>query len=212
MDIIKQKIREQLEKEQVRTTYITESLKPLSDISDEGFFIQSYIQIADTLMNEGYTLSEIEPLMEQSMGERLKQGIGGMAADTWDKTSVLGALFGGGLSGVKEQIVKWLLTSLGMGAGAATVLSTVLADYDVRDLLKLFKSKEYCLAPEGGLADMSDAIIEGIVAYLQTGEQPMNIKQDMGGVALRNVFADVMRQSNLGESIAEKVCGAIWKN
>jgi hypothetical protein len=211
MDIIKQKIREQLEKEQVRTTYLTESLKPLSDISDEGFFIQSYIQIADTLMNEGYTLSEIEPLMEQSMGERLKQGIGGMAADTWDKTSVLGALFGGGLSGVKEQILKWLLTSLGMGAGAATFVSTILADYDVRDLLKVFKSKEYCLAPQG-LPAISDSIIEGIVAYLQTGEQPMNIKQDIGGVALRNVFADVMRQSNLGEGIAEKVCGAIWKN
>jgi hypothetical protein len=54
--------------------------------------------------------------------------------------------------------------------------------------------------------------MEGIVAYLQTGEQPMNIKQDLGGIALRNVFADVMRQSNLGEGIAEKVCGAIWKN
>jgi|694.fasta_scaffold79783_3 hypothetical protein len=211
MDIIKQKIREQLEKEQVRTTYLTESLKPLSDISDEGFFIQSYIQIADTLMNEGYTLSEIEPLIEQSMADRLKQGVGGMAADTWDKTSVLGALFGGGLSGVKEQIVKWLLTSLGMGAGAATFISTVLADYDVRDLLKVFKSKEHCLAPEG-LPGISDAVMEGIVAYLQTGEQPMNIKQDIGGVALRNVFADVMRQSNLGEGIAEKVCGAIWKN
>ena len=62
MDIIKQKIREQLEKEQVRTKYLTESLKPLSDISDEGFFIQSYIQIADNLMEEGYTLEEIEPL------------------------------------------------------------------------------------------------------------------------------------------------------
>lgn len=211
MDIIKQKIREQLEKERVRTEYLTESLKPLSDISDEGFFIQSYIQIADTLMNEGYTLEEIEPLVEQSFGERLKQGVGGMASDTWDKTSVLGALFGGGLSGVKEQIVKWLLTSLGMGAGAATFISTVLADYDVRDLLKVFKSKEHCLAPEG-LPGISDAVMEGIVAYLQTGEQPMNIKQDIGGVALRNVFADVMRQSNLGEGIAEKVCGAIWKN
>lgn len=211
MDIIKQKIREQLEKEQVRTKYLTESLKPLSDISDEGFFIQSYIQIADTLMNEGYTLSEIEPLIEQSLTDRLKQGVGGMASDTWDKTSVLGALFGGGLSGVKEQIVKWLLTSLGMGAGAATFISTVLADYDVRDLLKVFKSKEHCLAPEG-LPGISDAVMEGIVAYLQTGEKPMNIKQDLGGIALRNVFADVMRQSNLGEGIAEKVCGAIWKN
>lgn len=211
MDIIKQKIREQLEKEQVRTKYLIESLKPLSDISDEGFFIQSYIQIADTLMNEGYTLSEIEPLIEQSLTDRLKQGVGGMASDTWDKTSVLGALFGGGLSGVKEQIVKWLLTSLGMGAGAATFISTVLADYDVRDLLKVFKSKEHCLAPEG-LPGISDAVMEGIVAYLQTGEKPMNIKQDLGGIALRNVFADVMRQSNLGEGIAEKVCGAIWKN
>jgi len=211
MDIIKQKIREQLEKEQVRTTYLTESLKPLSDISDEGFFIQSYIQIADTLMNEGYTLSEIEPLIEQSMADRLKQGVGGMAADTWDKTSVLGALFGGGLSGVKEQIVKWLLTSLGMGAGAATFISTALADYDVRNLLKVFKSKEHCLAPEG-LPGISDFVMEGIVAYLQTGEKPMNIKQDFGGIALRNVFADVMRQSNFGESVAEKVCGAIWKN
>lgn len=211
MSDIKKKLREELLKEESRTKHLTESLKPLSDISDEGFFIQSYIQIADSLMEEGYTLEEIEPLVEQSLTDRLKQGIGGMAADTWDKTSVLGALFGGGLSGVKEQILKWLLTSLGMGAGAATFVSAVLADYDVRDLLKVFKSKEFCLAPEG-MPGISDAVIEGIVAYLQTGEQPMNIKQDLGGVALRNVFADVMRQSNLGEGIAEKVCGAIWKN
>ena len=211
MNNIKKKIREELQKEQSRTNYLTESLKPLSDISDEGFFIQSYIQIADNLMEEGYTLEEIEPLVEQSLTDRLKQGIGGMAADTWDKTSVLGALFGGGLSGVKEQILKWLLTSLGMGAGAATFISAVLADYDVRDLLKVFKSKEFCLAPEG-MPGISDAVIEGVVAYLQTGERPMNIRQDIGGVALRNVFADVLRQSNLGEGIAEKVCGAIWKN
>jgi hypothetical protein len=211
MNDIKKKIREELQKEQSRTNYLTESLKPLSDISDEGFFIQSYIQIADNLMEEGYTLEEIEPLVEQSLTDRLKQGIGGMAADTWDKTSVLGALFGGGLSGVKEQILKWLLTSLGMGAGAATFISAVLADYDVRDLLKVFKSKEFCLAPEG-MPGISDAVIEGVVAYLQTGERPMNIRQDIGGVALRNVFADVLRQSNLGEGIAEKVCGAIWKN
>jgi hypothetical protein len=211
MNDIKKKIREELQKEQSRTNYLTESLKPLSDISDEGFFIQSYIQIADNLMEEGYTLEEIEPLVEQSLTDRLKQGIGGMAADTWDKTNVLSALFGGGLSGVKEQILKWLLTSLGMGAGAATFISAVLADYDVRDLLKVFKSKEFCLAPEG-MPGISDAVIEGVVAYLQTGERPMNIRQDIGGVALRNVFADVLRQSNLGEGIAEKVCGAIWKN
>ena len=41
MNDIKRKLREELLKEESRTKHLTESLKPLSDISDELFFYLS---------------------------------------------------------------------------------------------------------------------------------------------------------------------------
>lgn len=199
-------IKEQLKKE--RETYLKESLDSLSDIEDNGFFLESYIDLTVQLMNEGYDIKEIEVVAEQGIMDKLTSGAGAIAKDTWDSTNVLQTLLGGSMSTIKEQMINWLLVTLGMGKGAANFMAAFLADYDIRDLLLMFKSKEHCMqqAPK-----VSDSLMEAVVRYLQFGEKETYIKQDYVKLGVGNMFGEIIRNSNIGETVANKFCGIIWK-
>lgn len=202
-------IREEVIK--VRRTRLEESLGELRDIQDRDFFFHSYIQKSAQLLDEGYTIEEIEQISENWFTEKLGQGAGTVAKDIWGSTNVLDALFGGGLGMIKEQVIRWVLVQLGVGKGAANFLAAALEQTDPRELLRIFKSPENCTS---GMPKISDGLMAGIVRYLQYGEKDVKLfdkNSDVLGLALGNILDEVITQSNIGETVASKLCAAIWK-
>jgi hypothetical protein len=207
MDNLDKLVKEELVK--IRETRLVESLSLLNEIEDNDFFIQTYIDTAIELINEGYSIEEIETIAEQSFTDRLQQGVGGAVKNTWDKTNILGSLFGGSISMVKEQVIRWALYQLGMGPGTSNFIAASLTQVDPRKLLTLFKDEQHCKAagPEVCLA-----LVDGIGAYLQFGEHEVSFQQSYGKSELRNVLVDVLKQSNVANVLSDKICGLIWKN
>lgn len=202
-------IREEVIK--VRRTRLEESLGELRDIQDRDFFFHSYIQKSAKLLDEGYSIEEIEQISENWFTEKLGQGAGTVAKDIWGSTNVLDALFGGGLGMIKEQVIRWVLVQLGVGKGAANFLAAALEQTDPRELLRIFKSPENCTS---GMPKISDGLMAGIVRYLQYGEKDVKLfdkNSDVLGLALGNILDEVITQSNIGETVASKLCAAIWK-
>jgi hypothetical protein len=202
-------IREELIKK--RKNNLVESLSPLNDIDDKDFFFHSYIQKSSELLDEGYSIEEIEQIAENMFTDKILQGGGGVAKDIWGSTNILDALFGGGLGMIKEQVIRWVLVNLGVGKGAANFLAAFLEQTDPRELLRLFKSPESCTS---GMPKISDGLMAGIVRYLQYGEKDVKLfdqNSDVLGLALGNVLDEVITQSNIGEKVGEKLCAAIWK-
>ena len=61
---------------------------------------------------------------------------------------------------------------------------------------------------------ISDGLMAGIVRYLQYGEKDVKLfdkNSDVLGLALGNILDEVITQSNIGETVASKLCAAIWK-
>ncbi len=191
--------------------HIVESLIELNDIQDDNFFFINYIHKSSKLLDEGYSIEEIELVAENIFTNKLTQGIGDVAGDIWGSTNVLDALFGGGLGMIKEQVIRWVLVQLGVGKGAANFLAAALEQTDPRELLRIFKSPEYCTS---GMPKISDGLMAGIVRYLQFGEKDVKLfdkNSDVLGLALGNILDEVITQSNIGETVASKLCAAIWK-
>lgn len=202
-------IREELIKK--RKNNLVESLSPLNDIDDRNFFFHSYIQTSAKLLDEGYSIEEIEQIAENIFTDKLAQGAGTVAKDIYGSTNILDALFGGGLGMVKEQIIRWVLVNLGVGKGLANFLAAALEQTDPRELLRIFKSPEMC---SSGMPKISDGLMAGLVRYLQYGSKDVKLfdeNSDVLGLALGNVLDEVITQSNIGEKVGEKLCAQIWK-
>lgn len=199
---LKSLIREELNHE--RRSYLIENIVSLSEIKDPNEFQNNFIVTTIKLLGEGYDISEIEGVTEAFLGDIIK---GSINPANW---------VSGGWSAIKEHIIRWILETLGMGAGLTNVTATFLADYDIRDLLKPFKSHEFCLSAEG-MPKIIDGVIESTIRYLQFGEQSPSIRKNRGQkgdivkLGFGNLVGEVIRDSNLGETVANKVCGAIWK-
>ena len=122
-------IREELIKK--RKNNLVESLSPLNDIDDRDFFFHSYIQKSANLLDEGYSIEEIEQIAENMFTDKILQGGGGVAKDIWGSTNILDALFGGGLGMIKEQVIRWVLVNLGVGKGLGNVLDEVITQSNI---------------------------------------------------------------------------------
>lgn len=193
----------------IRQNRLHESLSELNDIDDRDFFIVQYLSKSSSLLDEGYSIEEIESISENIFTDKLKQGAGAVSADIMGNTNILDALFGGGLGMIKEQIIRWVLTQLGVGKGAAVILAATLEQTDPRELLRIFKTKELCVS---GMPKISDGVMAGIIRYLQFGDGGVQVNTpDMLKVGLGNIVDEVITQSNLGETIGNKLCQAIWK-
>lgn len=183
---------------QERQNYLIENVKPLSEIKDPIECQNRFFETTIKLISEGYDISEIEEISEGLLGDIAK---GAINPANW---------LSGGWSAIKEQIIRWILKTLGMGPGLTNVAATFLADYDVKDLLKPFKSQEFCLSAEG-MPKITDGVVEATIRYLQFGEQSPTIKKDFVKLGFGNLVGEIIRDSNLGETVANKVCAGIWK-
>ena len=206
MDTLNRKLKEELLK--IRKNRIQESLNELNDIDDVDFLFTQYLSKTGKLLDEGYTVEEIELVSEQFL-DKLQQGAGAVAGDIWKNTNVWDSLVSGGLGTIKEQVIRWLLTQLGVGQGAANAMAAALEQMDPRDLLRVFKTPELCREK---MPEISDAIMAGIRGYMQFGEKAVGLNvADQAKSGLGNIIDELIKQSNIGEMAGNKLCGVIWK-
>lgn len=198
MNNIKKILREELE----RQIYLTESYSSL----DKNNLQEEYFNTTIKMLQEGYSLDEIEQVSEGLFGNQfLDSLLGGIN---------FGNLGSGFWSGVKEQIIRWFLTKLGVGGGVANIASTILADIDVRIMLKPFKTPELCTSE---MPKITDAVVKAIIRYLQFGEKTPNLSLkkgqtgDLVKLGIGEFVGEVIKDSNLGETLASKLCNSIWR-
>lgn len=203
---LNKKIKEELLS--IRQNRLYESLSELKDIEDNDFLIVQYLSKTGKLLDEGYTINEIESVSEDFLG-KLTQGAGQVAMDGWKNTNVFDTLISGGLGAIKEQVIRWVLVQLGVGQGAANAMAAALEQLDPRDLLRVFKTPELC---NQKMPEISDAVMAGLRGYIQFGEKSVGLNfADQGKSGLGNIVDELIKQSNIGETVANKLCGAIWK-
>jgi thiamine biosynthesis lipoprotein ApbE len=174
------------------------SYDELNDIRDKEYFLERYFFITSNLLNEGYSIEEVESAI---------QGV----ENPLSNVDIGGNLLSAGGSQIKEYVINVLLTYVfgGKNQGIITTISVVFADYDVRDILLPFKDMSNCSTH---MPKMIDSVLEALSRYIAgstIGVDRNNYGLDLGGIAsgyAGNMFGEVIRDSNMGETIADKLC------
>ena len=174
------------------------SYDELNDIRDKEYFLERYFFITSNLLNEGYSIEEVESAI---------QGV----ENPLSNVDIGGNLLSAGGSQIKEYVINILLTYVfgGKNQGIITTISVVFADYDVRDILLPFKDMSNCSTH---MPKMIDSVLEALSRYIAgstIGVDRNNYGLDLGGIAsgyAGNMFGEVIRDSNMGETIADKLC------
>lgn len=187
-----------------RNRKLNESFNDLKDINDVDFLSNKITNITLDLMNENYSIEEIEKsfiIFEQN--------------NSWDfKNMDLSGVFKNSmLSGVKEYIINFILVKVfGANKNFAATASVVFADFNPIDLLKIFKNEQVCYP---SMTKLSDSLMEAIVRYIGgkiTGTDRTDYDLNVKGIVstgFGNIFGEIIRDSNIGESIASKFCKMI---
>lgn len=213
MDKIKLIIKEELKKES--DNYLIESFNKLSSITNEKLFIEQLTETTVGLLNDGYTLEEINLIAEQAAAQTAGQAgnlFSGLKNPETGKFDLTGLLFGGGKSMFWEQILRWLFKKvLGVSEKTAQNAAIVLADYNPLHILRLFKGYNACVQEIAHTDKGGGGLGALIIELFINNSQFQGGSQTMGKVALRNVAAEAIRDSNLDDKLAEKICGHIWK-
>ena len=190
-------IKETLVEERERKLY--SSFDELNDIRDKEYFLERYFIITSNLLNEGYSFEEVESAMNE-----IENPLSGLDLTGDD-------LLSAGGSQLKEYAINLLLTFIfgGKNQGMITTISVVFADYDVRDILKPFKDEPNCMSH---MPKMIDGVLEALSRYVAgsaVGVDRNNYGLNLGGLSsgfAGNIFGEVIKDSNIGETISDKIC------
>ena len=192
-------IKETLLEERERKLY--SSYDELNDIRDKEYFLERYFSITATLLNEGYSIEEVESAMSEVENPVSNYDFGSN-------------LLSSGGSQLKEYAINILLTFIfgGKNQGLISTISVVFADYDIRDILKPFKDEPNCMSH---MPKMVDSVLEALSRYIAgsaMGVDRNNYGLNLGGITSSfagNMFGEVIRDSNMGETISNKLCKLI---
>ena len=192
---LKIKIRETLLEERKRK--LQESFNELETIEDDNFLIERYLSIYANLLEEGYSINEIEDIKTQ------------LNKVDWKK-----AMGDGAITIAKEYAIRYVVKEVfGANPGFATTAAQVLSRINPLDLLKPFKDEQSC---NKYFPQISDALIIALLRYIGS-EQIGSDRNDYGltsGKGLTtslvgNLFGEIVEQSNISETISSKFCKMI---
>lgn len=141
-----------------------------------------------TSINENEDIIQLEENILNTFYSAIKDGFSGAAGDM-----------------LREYIIRYFLGLLNLNTKLAEGISTVLAQYDIRRLIKIFKSKNDCLTESAPLVDV---LSEVIIGQMQLGSEKTS---GFLGRSVRNLFGEAIQKSNFGEESAKLICEAIWK-
>jgi len=192
---LKTKIKETLLEERKRK--LEEAFSEVEDIRDDSFKVERIFSIAGKLLEEGYTIEEIDVKGELEKID-WKSAMGDAAINT-----------------AKEYIIRFILKEVfGAGAGFSTTAAQFFANYNPLNLLKPFKSMETCMSSEG-MPALIDGLLTVMLRYIAAGEigadrndYSIGIKAGVSSYA-GNMLGQVIKESNISETLADKVCKLI---
>ena len=174
----------------VREERLHNAIKPLLNIKEKDEFIKKYLTISANLIDEGFTLEEIENPLDQF--KNLDFG---------------GVLKGAIWSEVKEYAIKWLLEALGVSKPVSEQLGILLSDMNPVDLIRIFKNPQLC---QTHMPHISDSIVEALVRFY--GGKMVNAGEGSAATSLvGNIIGESIRKSNIGETITNITCKFIHR-
>jgi len=196
---LREQIKEILVEE--RNRKLNESFVVLNDIRDENFILEKYFEICSNLIQEGYTIDEIE-------NSEIKNSIGSI---DWSDAMKQGALSAG-----KEYAIRFILTNIFQieNENLKTVLSKVLADLNPLDLIRIFKDESNCNKYFPNIVNiMLELIVRKIGSDslgVDSNSYTLNpfkggfrdIITNYGG----NISGEIIRKTDISEKISSKFC------
>jgi hypothetical protein len=181
-----------------RKRKLNESLSSLSGITDKNTLLEKYLITTSNLMNDGYTIEEIE------------------ASDIYNKMNSIdwkGVVGDSILNTAKEYIIKYVMQEvLGANATFSRMFAQFMANVNPLDLLKPFKDEQSCIQSFPQIADgilivMFRSIAAGEIGADSNSYQ-IGLKDSLSAIA-GNMVGQAIKESNISEKVSDIFCKTI---
>lgn len=181
-----------------RKRKLNESLSSLSGITDKNTLLEKYLITTSNLMNDGYTIEEIE------------------ASDIYNKMNSVdwkGVLGDSILTTAKEYIIKYVMQEvLGANATFSRMFAQFMANVNPLDLLRPFKDEQSCIQSFPQIADgilivMFRSIAGGEIG-VDSNSYQLGLKDGLSVMA-GNMVGQAIKESNISEKVSDIFCKAI---
>lgn len=190
-----------------RKMKLEETFADLREIRDINFLVESFNSSFVGLLNEGYNPNEIMEFINEAdifptSTEEFKN---------LDFKKIMGDAL---LSNVKEYVIRFVLTRVfGAGQEFSTFAAQVFADLSPLELLKPFKDEQMC---RSSMPKIADSLLEVLSRYIGGSVAGTNNRNsyglnvtDIASSTAGNIFGEIIRDSNVGETIADKFCSVV---
>ena len=181
-----------------RKRKLNESLSSLSGITDKNTLLEKYLITTSNLMNDGYTIEEIE------------------ASDIYNKMNSIdwkGVVGDSILNTAKEYIIKYVMQEvLGANATFSRMFAQFMENVNPLDLLKPFKDEQSCIQSFPQIADgilivMFRSIAAGEIGADSNSYQ-IGLKDSLSAIA-GNMVGQAIKESNISEKVSDIFCKTI---
>lgn len=181
-----------------RKRKLNESLSSLGGIKDKNTLLEKYLITTSNLMNDGYTIEEIE------------------ASDIYNKMNSVdwkGVVGDSILTTAKEYIIKYVMQEvLGANATFSRMFAQFMANVNPLDLLKPFKDEQSCVQSfpqivDGMLIVMFRSVVAGEIG-VDSNSYQLGLKDGLSAIA-GNMVGQAIKESNISEKVSDIFCKAI---
>ena len=189
-----------------RKEVIRENFSELMEIRDVNFLTEKFNEVFINLLNEGYNPIEIQEFINEA--DIFPTNMEDYKNLDWK--SIMGDAL---LSNVKEYVIHFVLTKVfNANPSFSTFAAQVFADLSPLDLLKPFKNEQMC---QSNMPKIVDALLEALSRYIASDVAGTNRNSyglnvaDITQTSAGNIFGEIIRDSNVGETISNKFCSII---
>ena len=182
-----------------RSKKLNDSLLVLENIRDEKMLIEKFLVVSSNLIEEGYTLEEIE------------------GSEIYNKLNSIdwkGALGDSILDSAKEYIIKYVMQEvLGANPTFSRMFAQFMATVNPLDLLKPFKDEQNCIQyfpqiVDGILVVMFRSVI-GSELGADKNSYSLTSGKDILSVISGNMLGQAIKESNVSEKVSETFCKVV---
>lgn len=180
-----------------RSKKLNDSLLVLENIEDQNKLIENFLVISSKLIEEGYTLQEIES------SDIYKQ----LNNVNW--SGVLGDSI---LNTAKEFIIKFVLQEvLGANATFSRMFAQFMANVNPIDLLKPFKDEANCVQHFPQIVDGILIVMFRSIAAGEFGVDSNSYSIVKGGLSAiaGNMLGQVIKESDISEKVSGMFCKTV---
>lgn len=182
-----------------RSKKLNDSLLVLENIEDNDTLVQNFLVIASNLLEEGYTLEEIE---KSDVYNKL---------NSVDWKGMMGETI---LTTAKEYIIKYVVQEVvGVSPTVSRMFAQFMANVNPVDLLKPFKDEQNCNQYFPQIVDGILIVVFRSIAGNELGIDSNSYSLTNGKDALNaiagNMLGKVIKESDISEKVSGMFCKAI---